>query len=311
MFRILKFITCSMLLSSTLAVAQVRPIEVKITPAAGGYSLDAENNTTAMPHSVAIIFSRRENLMIEKISYHTVTFPKRLLSLKPTNPEERCDFRFGYLYLPGDYQAKPVTDFVYRLPYSVNKNRLSLEMYHLPSAISADKKIPQGWRPLQFIMEEGDTVYAARRGMVVDIVDEHDTKLAQESHSSYNARSNKVCVEHADGTIAEYGNIARGTIQVQIGDKVYPDTPLALAGSVKEGKFEVTFMIYYTKLNPQFKQDTKNEFPFEHAYVNPIFATTVGDVILESSQKYQPLVDEELLQKEITRKELAKLKKKK
>ena len=78
-------------------------------------------------------------------------------------------------------------------------------------------------------MEKGDTVYATRRGTVVEVgIPEREPDAPAAGLTS---ESPDLLVEQPDGTLAWYISPDGDNVLVEVGDEVLPGTPLALAGS--------------------------------------------------------------------------------
>ena len=81
---------------------------------------------------------------------------------------------------------------------------------------------------LDFGMPVGTPVHAARDGVVVLVEDSHDTGCAREECGRY---ANFVIVLHSDGTTGEYFHLARGSVQVRVGDRLERGRWLARSGN--------------------------------------------------------------------------------
>jgi len=80
---------------------------------------------------------------------------------------------------------------------------------------------------IDFKMDLGDTVCAAREGVVVSKIDQYTVGGTEKEYKSY---ANVVFVYHEDGTIAEYVHLEPNSALVNIGDSVHRLQPIALVG---------------------------------------------------------------------------------
>ena len=106
---------------------------------------------------------------------------------------------------------------------------------------------------------------------------------------------------HDDGTTAEYYlGIGKDKFLVHEGDIVYPDTPIAIAGSFdrKDGGF--FFAVSYPVLTDE------KAMPWIQRYFNPVFATTEGEKRLADSTVNVAKVDYGLITREMKGREKKK-----
>lgn len=68
-----------------------------------------------------------------------------------------------------------------------------------------------------FALPEGTKVLAARDGIVRRVVDDHDVSGPALEDAW---KANGVWISHADGTVAEYSHLEKGSIEVEVGDSV-------------------------------------------------------------------------------------------
>ena len=142
-------------------------------------------------------------------------------------------------------------------------------------------KEKKGALGLHFEMEKGDTVYAMRRGTVVEVgIPEREPDAPAVSFTS----------ESPD-------------LLVEVGDEVLPGTPLALAGSYDGERYKVSVQTFWWESNPDPKERERKPFIRKHFF--PQFVTEEGVVCVEKGV-YRPVETEELVIREMNRKELKK-----
>lgn len=253
-------------------------------------------------YSVAIDFGNVKNIEVPEPYLATVRSGQTLLRLKPTSMTDSVDFTMRKHIVRGDYRAVPDHDFRYRLPFGFTGQAVPAErLPNLPADYFDDAE-PDPGVFFRFGLSSGDTVYAARKGIVVDVVDTYDP-----DEVSYLSSNNLIVVEHADKTMACYYALAEGSPMVRTGQTVYPDTPLALAGNIDGEREGLVFCVCHLAAR---WFEPGSPFVAERAFirkcVDPLFATDKGAVRLTAGKFYVPRVTEELITAEMSKKELKK-----
>jgi hypothetical protein len=245
-----------------------------------------------------------DNLSVNRFARRRVESRGPVLTMKPINPDKTSSFRYNYRYITGSTNPRKVdSTFVYRLPYALSESREPKELYNVYQRYEElGESNAQNWKSFMFTMSRGDTIYAARKGEVVKVEDDHDP-VAGMGRISMNSESNKVYIEHADGTIARYNVLERGSMMVKPGDTVFLGTPIALAGSYDGEVYQTRFDLYYQTDNLS-DISTLSNYDLTYHYINPVFATTAGETTLETEQLYKPVCTEEMITREMTKREL-------
>lgn len=148
-----------------------------------------------------------------------------------------------------------------------------------------------------------------RKGLVVEIINEYESNQAMGKGFSY--KRNEIVIEHKDGSFARYIGLDKNSIEVKLGQTVYPQTKLGTAVEYEEGSYKFSFGIYYrvsTDYKKFKKSNFKNQF-FMNAYVDTYFLTQMGAIKIQSGEHYSVEFNEEVLTKEFSRKERKKFKK--
>ncbi|MEO0731459.1 MAG: M23 family metallopeptidase [Bacteroidota bacterium] len=178
---------------------------------------------------------------------------------------------YRYRWYGGCLNVEP--DFVlYLLPFAAGKTARIQEMEHLDKTING-KAPPENWTAYAMTAVAGDTVFAARRGTVIEVVAHRE---APRSNRLNFARAvNYLVVEHADCTRAKYAMFAREGIFPVVGSEVEAGDPL---GTLMDGQnfstgTHLRFMVYYPVLDrKKLLKEQQREGPAEWAYVRPKFA---------------------------------------
>jgi len=223
----------------------------------------------------------------------------RLFSISAIDKNKIIQFNYVFSYVRGDMNAKIDREFAYLLPFKDESSISVREMTYLWNNYT-DAKIPKDWKAYLFETAFIDTIYAARKGIVIEVIDnfsiDHD-KLFASNH-------NRILIEHADGTVASYENSIKNGALVKLGDIVFANSPIAV---FRNSKIEsrLAFKLYYLK-NPNFFSKvvetiaTRKEM---YGTITPLFLTTDGLVELKENIEYTVVVKSENIKAEMTRKE--------
>lgn len=266
------------------------------------------------PGSVHVII---EFKMLENSSgKRTVTksvkgYSGNLFTLKPLNSDRGIGFSYTYNYFIGNKNAKPDLEHKYALPFKPGKSIHVKKLSYLGNKYG--KEAPKNWTSFQFLTEPNDTVCAARKGLVIKIVD--DNKPNAQLDYGYRQDANYILIEHDDGTIARYGVIREKGGLVKVGEEIFPGTPIAISGTYdKPENSQLRFSIYYMDKDMDyniFKEYTLQNRPDIYAYLNPKFKTKEYLGELHSNKDYTVVLDDEMITSEMSKRERKKYQKKK
>lgn len=257
-------------------------------------------------YTVLLRFTERENTR-QPPTFKTVMrgSNQRLLTVAPINAEQPVSCRYRYYFIRGYHHPKLDSSFVYRLPYSTAHRAVKARNLYNLNERHFDGKPVRGWKAWQFMLEEGDTVFAMRKGIVVEVHDGEEPAQAG-LQSSYRSKENRILIEHPDGTLCQYSVLENGSITVKVGDVAYPGTPIGKAGAYYEGgERQVRVIVYFPDENRNYKEgDPQNGSVFEYVYYNPWFATPEGNAQLQDGNAYKAASSVDLIRKEMTKKEI-------
>lgn len=266
----------------------------------------AKNN----PGSTYIIlnFSQLTNSSNSVIRRTINGFSGIITTLKPIDPKKGIGFSYSYSYIDGNSRAKPDLDFRYIFPFQNNKKITVRRLTFLGKKFGNIE--PKNWASFQFLTEPNDTVYAARKGEVVKIVDEFnpDTSFEYDFHNE----SNYIVVEHDDGTLARYGVLKKNSVMVKLGDDVFPLTPLAVTGSYDNPEnSQLRFSVYYLEddiLELNNSGSSLSNQRHYHSYVNPFFYNGEDGSVtkLTSDKDYVAYCNNDIIEEEMTKREKKK-----
>ncbi len=146
----------------------------------------------------------------------------KLASLYPN--KGKYSFKYTYKWTLGDAYAEHNDSYIYTLPYEKGKSHNVIQGYNDTFTHFGDLAYSIDW-----IMDEGTPICAARNGIVVDVID-HWSK-GGEDKSLYN-KSNHIIIKHNDNTIASYLHIKHNGSVVSIGQEVKAGELIGYSGNV-------------------------------------------------------------------------------
>lgn len=139
-------------------------------------------------------------------------------------------------------------------------------------------------KTLNFYMHRGDTVYATRSGIACKT-----------------ANPKQLLIYHADHTFAAY--LVMDENFIVPGEQVLTGQPVGIAG-----KTCVSITYFFLDEN---KFDALQATGYAYSHFMPTFRTTEGDVIMEEKKKYEAVTDDDLIMRDMTKREQKKYLKKK
>ncbi|SOD15476.1 peptidoglycan DD-metalloendopeptidase family protein [Pedobacter xixiisoli] len=261
------------------------------------------------PGTYTVVLNFRELTNTHSVSdptYKVKHSGGNFLTLTPSNRDQSIGYAYSYSYIRGELNPKYNPLFVYALPYGKGKKVRATEANFL-NATYFGSTTPDDWKSYRFYTEEIDTVTAVRKGIVVSVSDlyDEDTKDLK-----YTSKVNTIVIEHADGTLANYRGFKKG-IFVKQGQTVFPGTALGMNNITNE-RYGISLMITYLKSADigAAKKNTK-ESKSLYGFVTPYFCTTANaNGILTNQKYYTSAITPEIIQKEMTKKEIKNLGKK-
>ncbi len=202
-------------------------------------------NYSHMPHTITLRFGEVNNTTTvsanESRKFVVGSGKRRLMSLRPIDAKGFVSAPFRSYTEIGNTIARPDTSFVYLLPLRPG----SLTQCNVTSALEGflDKDKEKRTNGLVIRTREGDTIVAARGGIVTDL---NDRSVPSSQAGRVFARDeNYVQVYHADGSFALYQLFQDGGIFVNPGDEVHPGQPLGvIGGSHYQNGSHLRFTVY-------------------------------------------------------------------
>lgn len=226
----------------------------------------------------------------------------KLFTLKPSSPNKGIRFRYTYRFTRGELNPKFEKDFVYLFPFKEGSVVKIRELTNFNKKYLG-KELPENWKAYQFIGNVSDTIYAARKGIVVELenIYEADTTLTY----SMRGKTNYVLIEHKDGTLAKYAGFGKGNLLLKEGDKVFPRAPIGVLGKFDKTTSQLRFTLnYLSKFDPNADSEKRVQF----GYIQPYFYSKDGSRKLVDKENFTSVVNPELVVLEMTKREKKRLK---
>ena len=133
--------------------------------------------------------------------------------------------QYRYLYLPGDPDAEPSGDFVYRAPFSAGLQFQITQTY--PDSVT--HRTRDSMYAVDLSMPVGTGIVASRGGLVFDVASTNFR--GGPNADQYADLANLVRILHDDGTYAVYAHLNWNTIRVRPGDRVEMGQYIADSGN--------------------------------------------------------------------------------
>jgi murein DD-endopeptidase MepM/ murein hydrolase activator NlpD len=162
---------------------------------------------------------------------------------------------------------KDDTSYVYALPYQPGKKYRVIQGYF--SRFTHKERAA-----LDFNMKRGDTIMAARGG-VVTRAKEDGTQGGL--NKKYRSHGNNIVIQHNDGSRAGYWHLQHNGALVSVGDTVQKGQPIAVSGKTGYAFVPHLHFLVWTSRNGQWQQ------------VATRFRTDKGIKYLQSWKKYKRL----------------------
>ena len=166
----------------------------------------------------------------------------KLLTISPVNSKEDIKLNYKSSYRKGCLTPVVNAGFVYLLPITPGQETQAYRILNARGASSSPGGQDSGYS-VRLRAKMGDTIYAARRGIVtaVDVSNsENDAGAATTSNWNF------VEIVHADCSFGNYGILKKNSAFVKPGQTVEAGTPIGLVGGDTYGRgSEVRFSVSY------------------------------------------------------------------
>lgn len=167
----------------------------------------------------------------------------KLFTISAIDPAAAVQFKFTSGYQKGCLVPLINRDFTYLLPISPGRQAQVYEMTPDKGTDSAS-----GWYVIRIRMKAGDTIYAARKGIVNETKDDDGSNDA----GLQSTGENYIEITQADCSFARYGILKKNSAFVHPGQLVKAGQPIGLVGGDEFGRgSDVRFSVYYYSSDPK------------------------------------------------------------
>lgn len=139
------------------------------------------------------------------------------------NPAKKWDYEATYKYYKGDIYARHNDKMAYKLPFKSGESYPVTQGYNGQFSHKGDLKYS-----IDFYMDSGTSVYAARSGVVIEAEDRFDKGGPLEQFMPY---TNYITVLHDDGTFSEYSHLKQNGVLVEVGQHIFKGQHIAYSGA--------------------------------------------------------------------------------
>jgi murein DD-endopeptidase MepM/ murein hydrolase activator NlpD len=228
------------LLSLQLSLFSQRVIEVSYTQDSKGNLLFTCNNRAFCTYVLSVNFTTFQNAKADHALPYEGEVKPGMNRLFIVSQEGAGDLQIKYTssYQKGCLHPSITPAFTYILPIAPGKESQVFEMNKTPGDDGRDSGFV-----VRLKMQQGDTIYAARRGVVTSV---HTNGAENDAGAAATDNWNSVEIVHGDCTFGQYGVFKKDGAFVHPGQTVEAGTPLGLVGGDKFGRgSDVRFNVSY------------------------------------------------------------------
>jgi len=132
-------------------------------------------------------------------------------------------YSYSYSWIIGDKDAVHDDSYIYRLPYKAGTTHRVSQGYNGRATHKGSSQYS-----VDFAMDEGTKIYAARGGVVVKTKSDSNIGGYSKEFAKY---GNYVTIAHEDGTLGTYYHLKYGGVLVSVGDVVQRGYALGYSGN--------------------------------------------------------------------------------
>ena len=271
------FLIFSFLILCQFALFSQRKVEVKYEmDSKGGYIFSCLNNAYCN-YMLSLGFTSFSNLKSDQpLPFHAEVKPgyNKLFTISAIDPQAAVQFKFNSGFQKGCMHPVVNSDFTYLFPISPGK---VAQVYEMSSDKPADSAF---WYVLRLKMQPGDTIYAARKGIINDIKDQNG---ANDSGQVSIGTENFIEIVQPDCSFAHYGILKKNSALVKKGQAVKAGQPVGLVGGDAYGRgSDLRFSVYYY----QEENGTLNQSSASHYIITQIWTKKNGKGKLKHGAVY-------------------------
>jgi hypothetical protein len=242
----MKKITITLILFLSLFSTQIKAQDIEIECACedNGVLRFIANNRSQRPYFVVMIFNDLTGSLSITQDYINRVDPgtKQLCTVKPNQGNSPFS-SYSYRYFTSDPSAKIDPEYPYLIPVKDGSTTQTIAITNISTILS--RGTPDNWYCIGFKMNAGDTIFAARGGIVSDIKESEQIKG---QNYWFNSDDNFIAILQDDGTLARYTNFENDKVFPKIGDKIIGSQPIGIvsAGHSNVGP-HIKLTVYHEK----------------------------------------------------------------
>ncbi|HEV3221756.1 MAG TPA: M23 family metallopeptidase [Puia sp.] len=284
-FQILnKILMLLALLQSHISYSQ-RIIEVKYEQdQKGAYVFSCFNNAYCN-YILELGFTTFNNVKCDQpLPFHAEVKPgyNKLFTITAIDPQSPLLFKYNSINQKGCMHPVVNRDFIYLFPispgkeaqvYEMSPDKLNDSASHIKSPVNKSTDKPSdsaSWYVLRLRMKAGDTIYAARKGIVNEIKDQSS---ANDAGQVSIGTENYIEITQPDCSFARYGILKKNGSLVKPGQVVKAGQPIGIVGGDTYGRgSDLRFSVYYY----QEENGTLNQSMVPHYIITQIWTKNNG-----------------------------------
>ena len=250
------FLLLASLLLGQLSSFSQRTVEVSYIQDTKGNYIFSGNNKAFCTYVLTVEFTTLENAKSDHALPYEAEVKPGINKLFTLSPVKGMDVQLKYKssYRKGCLHPVFSQDFTYLLPISPGKEAQAYEIWN--TANNAGTGQIDSSYTIRLKMKPGDTIYAARRGMV-SAVDVSNTE--NDAGATTTGSWNFVEILHGDCSFGQYGVLKKDGAFVKPGQMVEAGTPIGLVGGDRYGRgSDIRFSVSY--YGGQFSAPTPLQF---------------------------------------------------
>jgi len=225
-FRLFASLTSAVLLPNT-AWSECNDDWLSISEIRQGVRIELRaTNRQDFPMTVSMRV-RPDGLEVDGPHSRTLTLQGResvtALVLNKSRNGAEVSYRLFCDWTVGDKDAVHDDDYIYLFPYAVKSSYRVIQSYGSSFSHTGLEKYA-----LDFYMDVGTPVHAARAGVVARVVEEHDKGCWEKGCGKF---ANFVVILHDDGTTSEYYHLDKDGALVDVGERISAGQKIALSGN--------------------------------------------------------------------------------
>ncbi|HEX9513928.1 MAG TPA: peptidoglycan DD-metalloendopeptidase family protein [Puia sp.] len=222
-----------------------RTVEVSYAQDGKGNYVFSCINKAFCNYVLSIEFTTLENAQSDhSLPYEAEVRPglNKLFTLSQVKGTDGIQLKYKSSYRKGCLHPSFSPDFTYLLPIAPGKEAQAYEIWNTANNSAGNGQVDSSYT-IRLKMKPGDTIYAARRG-VVSAIDVSNTE--NDAGTTTTGSWNFVEIVHGDCSFGQYGVLKKDGAFVRPGQVVETGTPIGLVGGDRYGRgSDVRFSVSY------------------------------------------------------------------